>query len=114
MKDLITTMAAIMILMVFVMQFANNQIILSKITAADNVSENFQKNSDTFSVEDKETLKRKISESLCCRVTDVKLNESEEKISLEAPIGKAIVCGDFLGISEEDNRAVYRNCLWKN
>ena len=42
MKDLITTIAAVVLLMIFVMQFANNQMIFSRITAADKAIDNFQ------------------------------------------------------------------------
>ena len=37
MKDLITTVAAITILMVFVMQFSANQVIMGRILAADKI-----------------------------------------------------------------------------
>ena len=44
MKDLITCMGSLMILMVFVMQFASNQVMITKFAASDYIVEEYQKN----------------------------------------------------------------------
>ena len=46
MKDLITTVAAITILMVFVMQFSANQVIMGRILAADKIIDKYWKARD--------------------------------------------------------------------
>ena len=42
MKDLITTIGALMILMMFVVQFANNQSIATRILAADHYADMYE------------------------------------------------------------------------
>lgn len=107
MKDLITTMAAIMILMVFVLQFANNQIICSRIAMADKVIGNFRSSSEI------ENLRLKLADCFDCEPSQVTLEEEEETININLPIEGAIACGDFLGIEGGDNVVLYKNKVLK-
>lgn len=113
MKDLITTMAAVTILMIFVMQFASNQIICSRIAMADKTVENFQLIKDDETKPHADELRLKLAECLGCNVSNVVLKDEEEKLSIRVPLKGIIACGDFLGIDEGENMIVYRNEVWK-
>ena len=57
MKDLITTIGAIMILMVFVMQFCSNQVLATRILVADYIIDDYESiNVEEIKVGDNDTL----------------------------------------------------------
>lgn len=115
MKELITAMAGIMILMVFVLQFANNQIICSRIVIADTIAENFEFTSEQGSKsEEKEKLRTELAQCFNCEISKVHIIDEEETVNISVPIQNAIVCGDFLGIGKDDNVLIYRKRVWKN
>ena len=60
MKDLITCMGSLMILMVFVMQFASNQVMITKFAASDYIVEEYQKNIHE-NTESQDDLKKRLS-----------------------------------------------------
>lgn len=105
MKDLITTIGSIMILMVFVMQFCSNQVIASKILALNSLVDTFQGNFETEkSIED---FKSKSAECVGCEKNEISLVKKDEKCTVKVPIKNVIACGKFLGISEKDNISIY-------
>jgi len=115
MKDLITTMAAVTILMIFVMQFASNQIVCSRVALADKTIENFQitKADESKQGAAVEELRLRLAECLGCNVSNVVLQDEEDKLCIRVPLKGIIACGDFLGIDDEENMVVYRNEVWK-
>ena len=80
MKDLITTIGALMILMMFVVQFANNQSIATRILAADHYADMYEEGS---------------------------IQEKDAEYIIKAPIKNIIACADFLGIDQSENTAQY-------
>ena len=113
MKDLITTMAALTILMVFVMQFAANQVLGSRILASDKVVQNYHNlllEEKGKAQEYKDSLKHDIALCLGCESSEVKVTETGQetvKVSIEAPLRQVIACGELLGITPEENTARY-------
>lgn len=112
MKDLITTMAAMAILMIFLMQFAVNQTLAVKILAADKLVLNCHNAilSGKQWQEDTSDLKNDIAKCMGCTKEEVLISTEDEgnmKVSITAPIRNVIACGKFLGITEEENVAYY-------
>lgn len=111
MKDLITSIAAVTVLMVFVMQFATNQVTSAKILAADRAVENYitvLRNGEG----DDGKLKGRLAEVLKCKEDEVSVSSEKnfDKITVDvkAPLKNVIACSNFLGISEDENAAFYR------
>ena len=108
MKDLITTVAAITILMVFVMQFSANQVIMGRILAADKIIDKYVLESQGYTDEQqKDHLTMKLSETMNCRKSEVIIREEGGEYRVSAPLKNIVACSRFLGISEGENRAVY-------
>ena len=106
MKDLITTIGAIMILMVFVMQFCSNQVLATRILVADYIIDDYE----SINIEDSnsvETKKKELAECFACQPNEIVFRKNEDKITIEMPIKNVIACGDFLGISEAENKSIY-------
>lgn len=106
MKDLITTIGAIMILMVFVMQFCSNQVLATRILVADYIIDDYE----SINVEDSssfETKRKELAECFACQPNEIVFHKNEDKITIEMPIKNVIACGDFLGISEVENKSIY-------
>ncbi len=106
MKDLITSIGAIMILMVFVMQFCMNQVIASRILLADAVIKEME-NVETISISKMEEFKDQLSRCFDCASSEVIMKKNDSKFMVQIPIKKVVACGEFLGISEEENRSTY-------
>ena len=110
MKDLITTVAAITILMVFVMQFSANQVIMGRILAADRIVDKYVSVLESQGYTDeqqKDHLTMKLSETMNCRKSEVIIREEGGEYRVSAPLKNIVACSRFLGISEGENRAVY-------
>jgi hypothetical protein len=108
MKDLITTIASISILMVFVLQFATNQVLASKILAVDSAVDSYKVSiKDNDNEEARQLLIDRISAILNCSKEEVSLRNLDGRYEVTAPIRKVIACGNFLGISDEENKAKY-------
>ena len=109
MKDLITSIASVMILMVFVMQFCSNQVLASKILMLDEFIDNI------IIVDDEgydeiafEKAKVEIGKIFGCKPEAVFIDEQTNKVVVKVPIKNVIACGDFLGIKETENTSVYK------
>lgn len=110
MKDLITTVAAITILMVFVMQFSANQVIMGRILAADKAVDKYVSILESQGYTDeqqKDHLMMKLSETMNCRKSEVIIREEGGEYRISAPLKNIVACSRFLGISEGENRATY-------
>lgn len=112
MKDLITTVGSVMILMVFVMQFCSNQIIASKILALDSLIDSFGGDFETEkSIED---FKSKSAECVGCEKNEISVVKKNGKYTVTAPIKNVIACSKFLGISEEENISTYTREVFRD
>lgn len=112
MKDLITTIGSIMILMVFVMQFCANQVIATRIFMADVILDELS----TGKVEGDliESCRGKLADCFDCENNEVKFEQKEDKYVIQVPIRNVVACSDFLGISEEKNESIYRREVFRN
>lgn len=113
MKDLITTIASIMILMIFVMQFCSNHLIISRVLMADALVDKLE--NDISVLDDYKEVKYIDSFAKCfnCTSNEVHLTEDEEGILVQAPIKNIIACGQFLGITEEENQSIFKRRIFK-
>jgi hypothetical protein len=98
MKDLITAIGAVMILMVFVMQFCANQVLASRILMADAIIDN---------IFEAGQYKDKLAECFDCNPNDVIMEKNNDKLIVKMPINNVVAAGKFLGISDEANRSMY-------
>lgn len=110
MKDLITTIAAISILMVFVFQFSANQVLINRMVASDRaVDEYIEAVSRTGDSDGREAehLTKRLSETLKCSPKNIKVEQNDKEYQIRAPIDNVVACGKFLGISPEENKTEY-------
>jgi len=108
MKDLITCMGSLMILMVFVMQFASNQVMITKFAASDYIVEEYQKNIHE-NTESQDDLKKRLSSIFQCDEEEIYINKEGKYCDVSVPVRGIIACGSLLGIPEDENIAVYRH-----
>lgn len=108
MKDLITTIAAISILMVFVLQFSANQILITRVLAADQISDSYEtmRNKEDTDVSCNEII-AKLAGVFDCRTDEVTIVDDGKSYHIKAPIKNIIACGKILGITDEENKAYY-------
>lgn len=110
MKDLITTIGAIYILMIFVLQFSANQVLAGRIFVSDRIVEEYAAEAAAGNLQredELDELAQRLSESLKCDKTDVRISEEEKSYSIEAPVENIIACAPMLGISDEKNKIRY-------
>lgn len=110
MKDLITTIAAIAIMLVFVLQFSMNQVIISRTLASDRAVDNYRlRLSEKGGFDDAERLEliENIAHILGCNQSEVIVEEGEDSYEVRAPIKNVIACADFLGIAQDENKVDY-------
>lgn len=119
MKNLITSMACIMILLVFVLQFTQNQVIHNRITAVDQAANNFKevvKQQGCIGAENERRLQVEISKILSCNAEDVTVTGNRKAVyrgqmihyRIEVPVTNLVSQPGFWGLSEEENRMRYR------
>lgn len=119
MKNLITSIASIIILLLFVMQFATNQLTYNKISAVDKSVNNFKeiaKQEGCISSENKNNLKTSLCGILCCDETDIVISGTEMKknrgdkiyYSVVVPIKNIVVGNKIWGLSGKDVEGLYK------
>lgn len=118
MKNLITSMACIMILLVFVLQFAQNQIMHNRISAVDQTVNSFKevvKQEGCISKENEIMLKKELADILDCGDDAIQVEGGRNPVfrgkliryRVLVPVENIISVPLFWGISEEDNRFDY-------
>lgn len=110
MKDLITTIGSICILMIFVLQFSTNQVITSRILLADKVVDGYVETLELQGSSDeiqKRELSQKLSTILKCEESEILIKESDGQYEVRGAIKNIVASGKLLGISEEENTAQY-------
>ena len=126
MKDLITSIASMLILMMFVMQFTANQITYTKIAAAENQVRQFcliSENQGIIKSEGIIQLKEKLAGILDCELSQIAVclsggradlrNTGEEAVSsdieITMPVYGVIGAAGVLGIGAEDNVGIHKS-----
>lgn len=131
MKDFITTIASIIILMIFLLQFVTNQSTYTRLAAAEHAVKEFRLTAEESGGIDDEKLRRlkeKTAAALDCGADEIRvsINESREggaesggnsedggifrryfEYSVQMPVRGLVGAADFLGIAEEDNMTVH-------
>ena len=125
MKDLITAIASILILMIFIMQFAGNQAVQTRIFQADLAVESFRdalKENGGMSEENYQAVRQSLAEICGCQEEDVLVESSGTDTpaargdciyySVQFPLKDMIVMGDFLGITADENLILFHQKGW--
>lgn len=125
MKDFITTIASIFILMLFVMQFAAEMGNSNRILQADMAVDSFRKMLKTegyLSKENEEKTKATLAEICDCNARDVYIDRKQEKVpamagtlidyEIRCPINSVIAAAGSLGIDEDDNHIYFKQRGW--
>ena len=108
MKELIASIASLMLLMIFVLQFAANQNLLSRVALADAVIESFA-GSDT---PETDKLREEVARALGLAGSEVTVSESAEGIyTISSPLTGVIACGSLLGLDEKENTVIYKKTI---
>ena len=119
MKDLITAVASILLLMIFVLQFAGNQVTHLRVFQSGLAVESFRdmlKAEGTASAVNKEHLQQELADICGCSPENISVmtREDGEGISYEIsfPLQNLIVMGPVLGISSEENQVEIKEKGW--
>lgn len=115
MKDLITAIGSVIILMIFCMQFCSNQVIAMRVFAANSILQN-QKIEVGGSQENEQAIdiKKSIAKCLGCKEEEVSISPQNEQLLVEAPVKNVIACSALLGISPTENKFTYKGIVRKN
>ncbi len=111
MKDLLTTIASILVLMMFLMQFSANQATYIKIMGAEYAVRNFRIENEAAAeipAKSAAALRSRIAAAVRCAETEVTVNTgSDGAYRVEAPIRGVIGPAAMLGITDEQNDFLY-------
>ena len=113
MKDLITGLASILLMMVFLQQFVVSQTVYTRIMGTEYAAKQFrldmeesgEKEIDESSVR---RLKEGAAEAAGCEPSEVSVQMKDNEYEMAVPIRNIIGAAEFLGISPEENRLVHR------
>lgn len=116
MKDLITTIASIMLLMIFVLQFVANQITYTRLTAAGNSVRQFADSAENAGeITDRAVhlLKENIAEAMDCMPDEIQITTTVNEMGyneymVRTPLKNIIGAAGMLGISADENRTDYK------
>lgn len=108
MKDLITTIGSITILMVYIMQFCFNQVTITRFIVGNKILENYE---NQLAYEDEtpdwNDYKNQLIKCFDVEEKDIKIEEKQGQMIVKIPVNNVIACGEFLGIEPAENKAVY-------
>ena len=115
MKDFITSIASIMLFMIFVLQFVANQTTYTKLVAAESCVSllcDAAEERGEIASEDINSFRQKAASFLDCapeeiRVDTKSLESGNEGYDISVPLKNIIGAAKFLGISSADNEAKY-------
>lgn len=112
MKDFITTIASLLILMMFLLQFTANQTTYTRIMGAEHSIKEFRLLSEekgSINDEDVLMLKENLSGILCCSPSEisVKVAEDSGEYIVKMPVYGIIGPAKMIGLSPEENMKVH-------
>lgn len=112
MKDFITTIASLLILMMFLLQFTANQTTYTRIMGAEHSIKEFRLLSEekgSINDEDVLMLKENLSGILCCSPSEisVKVAEGSGEYIVKMPVYGIIGPAKMIGLSPEENMKVH-------
>jgi hypothetical protein len=118
MKNLITSIACIMILLVFVLQFTQNQVIHNRISAVDQAVNSFKevvKQEGCITKDNEDELKGEIVGILNCSENEVEVDGDRRPVYrgsrihyiVTVPVEGIITAAAFWAISDDEDRFYY-------
>jgi len=118
MKNLITTIASVMIMMVFLLQFINNQVLHNKIMNIDrsvNCFKEIAKQEGRLSDIREEELKTMISKYVDCDESEIAVMADDKvrgrgeviNLKVEIPLKNLIAANEVFGIDDDSNSGIY-------
>ena len=112
MKDLITGLASILLLTVFLLQFVVSQTVYTRIMGTEYAAKQFRIDMEESGEEEmKESYVRKLKENAAfaagCDAAEVSVQVTENEYEMSVPIRNIIGAAEFLGISPEENQLVH-------
>ena len=115
MKDLITTIGSLIILMMFLMQFTANQTTYTRIMGAEHSIKEFRVlSADLGSIKDEEIikLKEKLSRILCCPTSEISVKVAEDSgdYSVTMPVYGINGPARIMGLSDNENMKSHTSC----
>lgn len=118
MKDFITSIASLMLLMIFVLQFAANQAVYTKLVETESCVSLFRDSAEErgeIASEDISALKQKAASFLDCTPEEIgvktrSLESGNAGYDISVPLKNVIGAAKFLGISSAENEAKYHFC----
>ena len=115
MKDLITTIGSLIILMMFLMQFTANQTPYTRIMGAEPSITEFRVLSEepgSIKDEEKTKLKEKLSRILCCPTSEISVKVAEDSgdYSVTMPVYGIIGPARIMGLSDNENMKSHTSC----
>ncbi|MDD4377201.1 MAG: hypothetical protein PHH48_03515 [Eubacteriales bacterium] len=119
MKNLITSIGCVMLLLIFVFQFTANQITHNQISSIDKYVNSFKevvKQEGCITSKNSDLLKEKISSAIGCGQDEIMVCGSDNRLGrgkliwyeIKVPIKNLIPAAKFLGLSKEDTEGVYK------
>jgi len=113
MKDLITGLASILLLMMFLLQFVVSQTVYTRIMGAEYAAKQFRINiEESGETEIKERYVWKLKEGAAlaagCDAAEVSVQVTENEYEMSVPIRNIIGAATLLGISPEENQLIHR------
>ena len=113
MKDLITGIASILLLMVFLLQFVVSQTVYTRIMGTEYAAKQFcidMEESGETEIEERYVWKLKEDAALAagCDAAEVSVQVTENEYEISVPIRNIIGAADLLGISPEENQLVHQ------
>ena len=111
MKDFITTIASVLILMMFLMQFTANQAAHTRLMAAEYNIREFRllsENQGMIKNEDISALRTKLASVMDCSPTEVEIiPEGESGFEIRMPVYGVVGPARLVGITPENNKRIY-------
>ena len=111
MKDLLTTIASVLVLMMFLMQFTADQVTYTKMMGAEYAVRNFRIENEAaaeISAKSADDLRARIAAAVRCAEAEVTVHTGPDgTYRVEAPIRGVIGPVAMLGITDEENRFLY-------
>jgi len=112
MKDMMTTIASVLVLMMFLLQFTANQTSYTRVMGAEYAVRSFRQTAESaqeISEDAVQDLKTKIAVALRCSAREVMTETRADGVyKVSAPVRGVIGPAAALGIREEDNFFMYQ------
>lgn len=124
MKDLITSVASLLLLSIFILQFSGNQVLHNRMFRADMAVESFRDAARVqgyISQENTDLLVDALSKICGCSASEITVDSWDDSgnsigelihYRIRYPLKNLVAAGGMLGIAEDENRAWFEEEGW--